>query len=130
MRRLLTLVVSTVTLIALLSAPALAYNPFGDSAQCSSGGSGSAVCTDQSNTSDPVSGAHGLISNIANIVAIVAGSAAVIILVLAGISYMTAGGDANKTKSAKSMIINAIIGLVVIAIARILATFVISNFVH
>lgn len=47
---------------------------------------------------------------------------AVIILIVGGINYMTAGGSAEKADNAKRLIINAIIGIVIIlAAAFILA---------
>jgi len=47
---------------------------------------------------------------------------AIIVLIIGGIKYMTSGGDAEKAKSGRQMIINAIIGIaIVIAAAFILA---------
>ena len=49
-------------------------------------------------------------------------SIAVIFLIIGGIKYMTSSGDAEKAGSAKGMIINAIIGIIIImAAAFILA---------
>lgn len=51
---------------------------------------------------------------------------AVIFLIIAGYSYMTAGGDEEKVANAGKTITAAIIGLVIIFIARILVQFVIN----
>src|SRR4030043_779138 len=42
---------------------------------------------------------------------------AVIILIIGGIRYMTSGGDAEKGNTAKRLIVNAIIGIVIILAA-------------
>lgn len=49
-----------------------------------------------------------------NIVAAIGLAIAVIIIIVGGIKYMTAGGDEEKTSSAKKAIINGIIGLIIV----------------
>jgi hypothetical protein len=56
-------------------------------------------------------------SNILVILTLVAGVLAVIYLVWSGIQYITAGGSADKAKSARTGIINAVIGIVIIVAA-------------
>ena len=51
------------------------------------------------------------------IVAAIGFGIAVILLIVAGIKYMTAGGDADKAGSAKTGIINAVIGIVIVVAA-------------
>ncbi len=50
-----------------------------------------------------------------------------VIIVYAGILYLTAGGSDEKTKKAKSMLINAVIGIVIIFASYALTTFVIDR---
>jgi len=52
-----------------------------------------------------------------NIVAAVGFGIAVILLIVAGIRYMTAGGDSEKAGSARTGIINALIGIVIVIAA-------------
>lgn len=66
---------------------------------------------------DPIAGPGGLINTAANIVALIAGIAAVIMIVLGGIGFMTSSGDAQKAAIARNRIMGGIIGLVVIAMA-------------
>ncbi len=47
----------------------------------------------------------------------IAGVAAVVVLIIAGIYYVTAGGDTNKEAKAKEYISNAVSGLLVILLA-------------
>lgn len=71
---------------------------------------------------DPVDTICSILEVIQNIVLAIGLGIAVIILVVGGIQYMTAGGDAEKANSAKRLIINAIIGIaIVFAAAFILA---------
>jgi hypothetical protein len=58
-----------------------------------------------------------LFQTVKTIVAAVGFGIAVILLIVAGIKYMTAAGDDTKSGDAKKGIINALIGLVVVAAA-------------
>ena len=53
---------------------------------------------------------------------------AVIMLIAAGIKYITANGDENKIKSATTTLTFAIVGLVVCFIAVLLVNFVLKEF--
>src|SRR5437868_4885605 len=48
---------------------------------------------------------------------LIAGILAVFFLVFAGIKYITAGGDANRTKEARAGVFSVIIGVIIITIA-------------
>jgi len=54
----------------------------------------------------------------------------VVMLIVGGYSYMTAGGDENKVKTATKTLTNAIIGLAICFIAVILVNFVLENFLQ
>ena len=51
------------------------------------------------------------------IVAAIGFGIAVILLIVAGIKYMTSGGDSEKAGAAKNSIINAVIGIVIVVAA-------------
>lgn len=55
------------------------------------------------------------------------GIVAVVLIILAGFKWMTAGGDKSKIDEAKSLMTNAVIGLVIILSAWALSNFVINN---
>lgn len=61
-----------------------------------------------------------LISNIVRLITIGAGLFALINFVLAGVNYISAGGDEQKINQSWQMILNSIIGLLIIAMAFIL----------
>lgn len=66
------------------------------------------------------------VSQIVGLFLIVASLAAFIYMVLAGISWITAGSDKNKLEEAKTRLTNAIIGLGVVAVSW--AIFLILNY--
>ena len=98
----------------------------------------STVCQDEKNkgSSNPIAGKNGVLQTTANIMAIIGGIAAVIIIVLGGIQYATAGGAAqgqragdnpNKAKNARQVVTNATIGLVVLALSWSIVSFIIQH---
>lgn len=54
----------------------------------------------------------------------VAGLVAIISIIIAGVSYITAGGAVEKTASARKRIYNALIGLAIVAIASGVVAFI------
>ena len=50
---------------------------------------------------------------------LIAGSLALIFLILGGINFMTAGGDEAKIKKARDMITWAFVGIIIIALAQV-----------
>jgi uncharacterized membrane protein YesL len=95
------------------------------------GNSDATVCQDkdQSQTAqnNSIYGPNGIITKIANILAIIVGVTAVIVIMVAGIQYMLSTGDPTKVNNAKNAIIYAAIGLVVAVLARTLVVFVIGK---
>lgn len=69
----------------------------------------------------------GLVERVINILSIVIGGIAAIVLVVAGIMYVASGGDPNNTKRAKDAILYAVIGLVVAIAGQGIVRFVIGN---
>ena len=59
-----------------------------------------------------------------NLLYFVAGLVAVIVIVVAGITYATSSGDSGKVTKAKNMILYAVVGLVIV-----LTAFTVTNFV-
>lgn len=66
--------------------------------------------------------------DILNVVYLVAGVVAVIVIIVAGINFATTMGDASKVTKARNMILYAVIGLVVVLVAAIITNFVIESF--
>ena len=70
---------------------------------------------------------EGAIGNILNIVYLVIGIVAVVMIILGGISYATSQGDPGKVKKGKDTIMYGIIGLVIVLLAFAITNFVLSN---
>lgn len=76
---------------------------------------------------DPIAGPNGIISKAANIIALVAGIGAVIMILIGGFEFVSAGGTGFKSAvagaaptrvaKARSRIASGLIGLVVVALA-------------
>lgn len=91
--------------------------------------SDSTVCqTRAAGGEDPLTGQNGVIVLATNIIAIVAGIAAVIFLVLSGLKYVTSNGAPDQISRAKEGIIYALVGLVLIVLARAIIGFVLTKF--
>ena len=68
-----------------------------------------------------------LVANIVNVLSIIVGIVAVIMIILGGFKYITSGGDSGNISSAKTTIIYAIVGLVIVALAQVIVKFVLSK---
>jgi hypothetical protein len=109
------------------SLPVGAFNLF---SPCSGSASGAAACpsnTSPTNGNNAIYGSNGILTKAADIMALVVGLTAVIIIIVSGINYMTSQGDSGKIQSAKNTIIYAAIGLVVVVVARSLIVFIVSH---
>lgn len=62
-----------------------------------------------------------------NILSLVAGVAAVIMLIIGGLRFITSSGDTGNVATAKNTIIYALVGLVVVAIAQFIVHFVLAK---
>ena len=69
----------------------------------------------------------GVIVQVINVALGFLGVLAVIIILYAGFKWMTAAGSDEKVKDAKTMIVQALIGLVIIFMAWVIANFVIEG---
>lgn len=146
MKRLL-LALNTIPLLIaglFLSIPTLAYaqattpqdviNAGQNAAQnASGGGAKNAVCEGISITGgscDQQPGQPSINSTVTlviNILSFIVGLAAVIVIIIAGLRYITSGGDSNSVSGAKNAIIYAVIGLVIVALAQVIVQFVLNR---
>lgn len=120
------LVLMTALLCLLMPATAFAYDPLGNACGAGGGGGSSTACSGRTST-DPIAGPNGVLMKVTLIIATIAGVAAVIVIIISGIRYITANGDSNTASSARQAILNALIGLIIIATAASIITFVVSK---
>ena len=81
----------------------------------------------QSPTNNSIYGPNGIIIKASNILTLVVGIAAVVIIIIAGLQYILSSGDANKIRQSRDTIIYAIVGIVVALSARIIISFFIGR---
>lgn len=61
------------------------------------------------------------------IVAYLGGALAVIMIIVSGFSFVTSGGNSEKTQNARRRIVNALIGLAIIALAWAIVGFILNH---
>lgn len=90
-----------------------------------------AVCVENNDPADPgnnrIYGPNGVVTKATNMVAFIVGIAAVIMIIVGGFEYVTASGDPQRIATAKNTIIFALIGVVVVLVARSLILFVVRR---
>lgn len=69
----------------------------------------------------------GVIKTIINILSLIVGIIAVIMIIIGGLKYITSSGDSNNITSAKNTILYAIIGLIIVALAQVIVLFVLDK---
>jgi hypothetical protein len=68
-----------------------------------------------------------LVNTIIDILSWVVGIAAVFVIIIAGLQFIISAGDSAKSAKARQAILYAIIGLVIVAIAQLIVSFVITR---
>lgn len=126
MKKILKLLVSFGTVALLfattlaLAPPQSAYAVTTQDAACEAI-NGAAGCTKEN------SDITGVINLIVQVISIVIGAVAVIMIIMAGYKYITSGGDTGKVTAAKNALIYALIGLVIVGLAQLMVRVVIKN---
>lgn len=64
------------------------------------------------------SGVTNIVQAVVTILSYIVGVISVIMIIIAGLRYMTAGGDSNRISSAKNTLMYALIGLAIAALAQ------------
>jgi hypothetical protein len=72
-------------------------------------------------------GINKIVTDVVNIFSVIVGIVSVVMIIYGGFQYVTSGGDSGKVTNAKSTIIYAIIGLVVVALAQFIVQFVLDK---
>ena len=76
---------------------------------------------------DAVSTINDLIRKVINLLSVIVGVVAVIMIMIGGFHYITSGGSDTGVTSAKNTILYAIIGLIIVALAQLLVRFVLRQ---
>jgi hypothetical protein len=72
------------------------------------------------------SGINDFVASVVNILSLIVGMAAVIMIIVAGLKFVTANGDSSRVASARNTLIYALIGIAIAALAQVLVHFVLS----
>ena len=65
-----------------------------------------------------------------NVLSVIVGIVAVIMIIVGGFRYITSGGKQESVTSAKNTLLYAIIGLIIVALAQIIVKFVLDKAVN
>lgn len=116
------LLFSVISLTAVINRPVLAATA--KDAVCEGAGA-----TDPSNPTNCSSGLdlNSIIKFVLNILSIIVGITAVVMIIIAGFKFITSNGDSNNVASAKNTIMYAVVGLVIVAFAQIIVKFVLNK---
>ena len=113
------LIAALLMAFSLFAAPALAASSDQLFSSCSQAAS-SPVCKDKDTTTNPV---NKVIKTAVTIVALLTGIAAVIMILVSGITLVSSGGNSEAVANSRKRITYAVVGLVVVALSWTLITF-------
>ncbi|HEY8886516.1 MAG TPA: hypothetical protein VIM31_03415 [Candidatus Microsaccharimonas sp.] len=86
------------------------------------------VGDDKTNVNIPALSGAEVLHNGLNIAYFLAGTIAVIVIIVGGIMYVTAAGNSANITKAKNMLLYAVVGLVIVIAAYAITNFVIVRF--
>jgi hypothetical protein len=138
MKRVKTIVLSVLAVLSLatpLAVPALASANTNNTAPAPNikGGlscganldfSGANCSKDTKGAGDDV---NNLVKNIVDVMSLVVGAVAVIMIIIGGLQYVLSGGDSGKVGNSKNTILYAVVGLVVVALAQVIVRFTVQS---
>lgn len=91
---------------------------------------GATVCEEKNQRGNPISGPQGVLTFVINFLTAVVGIAAVIMIILGGLKYVTSGSNSDDAKNARERIIYAMIALLVAGIAQLAVRFILQVVVN
>lgn len=115
-------------LLAMVAAPVPAQALFESSKQQAC--QGASLSDQEQNCDDKSKGENKLSStlkNVINLLTIIVGIIAVILIIINGLRFITSGGDSNSISAARNGIIYALVGLIIVALAQAIVRFVLAK---
>jgi len=86
-------------------------------------GEGGNVCTAGGENNDDL---KALAAKIVNLISLLVGIVAIIMIIYGGFRYITSGGDSGRVGNAKNTLIYAIIGLIIVALSQFIVHYVLT----
>jgi len=90
----------------------------------SAAGQGGGDCTAGGNDNDDL---KALAAKVVNIISLLVGIVAIIMIIYGGFRYITSGGDSGRVGNAKNTLIYAIIGLIIVALSQFIVHYVLTT---
>ena len=81
-------------------------------------------CSGGNDTTEKI---NNLIRQVINLLSLIVGVVAVIMIIIGGLRYITSGGSDTGVTSAKNTILYAIIGLIIVALAQLMVRFILGR---
>lgn len=89
------------------------------------------ICDDNQSTAstdnNPIFGPDGLITKGVQILTIIVGIAAVVVIIISGFNLVTSSGNSENVEKARRGLIYAVAGLIIAALAQIIVTFILNK---
>lgn len=83
-------------------------------------------------TSEPTNApsVNGVLEDVLNLLSLLAGGVAILMIIIAGTKFVTSQGDAGKVASARTTVVYAVIGLLIAAFAQTIIFFALNESVN
>jgi hypothetical protein len=118
-------IVAATGMLAVMAAPATVFAASAKDAVCEGAQFTSGAATCDTTTSETT--VKGVVSLAIRILQMIVGIISVFTIIIAGLGYITSGGDSAKTKTAKDRILYAAVGLMVVVLAEVIVRFVLNR---
>jgi len=82
---------------------------------------------DQGGADNSITGPDGAISKATNIVTLIVGIAAFIVIIVSGLQFILGVGDPAKIANARNALIYALVGIVIAVMAQVIVKFVVNK---
>jgi len=132
MKKLCTLLISLFACLMLaggMAAPVLAISVVDPNA-CAGEAANSAVCQDKNpnaGSDNPLFGPTGILTRVINILAVIVGVAAVVVIMISGLRMTVSQGDPNTVATARRSLLYAVAGLVIAVLAQTIVILVLKR---
>lgn len=127
----------TILFLTILLAPSLAYAadppPVDTFSDICKKAPDSTVCKEKnsvnpnSSTKNPLFGPNGIFTKVVNIISILTAIAAIIGIMIGGFKFITSGSNSQEVTNAREIVLYAIIGLILAALAQAMVRFVLTK---
>jgi hypothetical protein len=123
----------TISLVPVLmvAQPTSAFDPFGDACK---NNLDTPTCqqaqNESSDANNRVTGPKNIINTTANILAVITGIGAVLMIIIGGLTMITSGGSSDSVATARRRIIYSLVGLVVVALSWTIIRFITDKLIQ